>query len=183
MPRFRRERIQSRRAFLALLINMPLLGACGFRPVYGPGADGAAGPAQEGLSQIAVGPLPERSGQLLRQALQDRVERDGVGKVHRYDLVVSFGVGQEGIAIQTDSSSSRTRVIGTANWRLMAQDPQRTTLTSGTARSVDGFNVIDQQYFAADLESETVTKRVAEAVADQIALQLAAYFNRRARPG
>jgi LPS-assembly lipoprotein len=183
MPQLRLGRCRRRRAFVALLASAPLLGACGFRPVYGPAADGAAGPAQEGLSQIAVGPLPERSGQLLRQALQERFERGGVGTVHRYDLVVSFSVGQEGIAIQADSSSSRTRVIGTASWRLVGQDAQRTTLTSGTARSVDGFNVIDQQYFAADLESETVTKRVAEAVADQIALQLAVYFNRHARAG
>jgi hypothetical protein len=53
-------------------------------------------------------------------------------------------------------------------------------LLSGTARSVDAFNVLDQQYFAADLSNEMVQKRIAEAVADQITLQLVAYFNRQA---
>ena len=41
-------------------------------------------------------------------------------------------------------------------------------------------NILDSQYFALDLENEAVQKRVAEALADQIAIQLAAYFRRRA---
>ena len=33
---------------------------------------------------------------------------------------------------------------------------------------MDGFNIIDEQYFAADLENEAVQRRLAEALADQI---------------
>ncbi len=150
--------------------------------MYAPASDGGVSPATAGLSQISVGPVPERNGQLLRQALQERFERGGVGVAHKYDLVVSFSVATEGIGIQVDNSSSRSRVVGTANWRLVGQDPQRTTWASGTARSVDGYNVLDQQYFAADLEGDRVNKRVAEAVADQIALQLAVWFDKRAKP-
>jgi len=171
-----------RRRDLFLLPVLPVLAACGFRPVYGTASGGSAGPAQAGLASVSVALIPERSGQLLRQALQERLERGGVGTAHRYDLVVSFGVGAEAIAIASDSSSSRTRVIGTATWRLVGQDSQRSTLTSGTARNVDGYNVLDQQYFASDLENEVVLKRVAEALADQISLQLAAWFNKQAQP-
>jgi LPS-assembly lipoprotein len=45
---------------------------------------------------------------------------------------------------------------------------------------VDGLNVIDTQYFAMDLENEVVTRRLANALADQITIQLAAYFRKRA---
>jgi LPS-assembly lipoprotein len=171
-----------RRRGLVFLPLLPLLGSCGFRPVYGSSSGGAAGPAQAGLAAVSVALIPERSGQLLRQALQERLERGGAGVAHRYDLVVSFGLGAEGIAIAPDSSSSRTRLIGTASWRLVSQDTQRSTLISGTARDVDGYNILDQQYFAADLENEVVQKRVVEALADQIALQLAAWFNKQAQP-
>ncbi len=172
-----RMRQVRRRGVVALLANFAV-SACGFRPVYGPRASGAQGPAQAGLAAISVGIIPERSGQLLRQALQERFERGGAGIARRYDLVVSFAVTSEAIAIQADSSSSRTRIVGSADWKLIAQDPQRTTLVGGTARNVDGLNVLNQQYFAADLETDTVQRRVAEAVADQIAYQLAAYFNK-----
>ena len=95
-----------------------------------------------------------------------------------FDLVVAYGISQEGIAIdRADSIATRTRVIGTASWSLVAQDADRHTLTSGRARSNDGYNPLDLQYFYSDLQNEQVLRRIAEAVADQITLQLATYFN------
>ncbi len=41
-------------------------------------------------------------------------------------------------------------------------------------------NLLDSQYFMADLETEAVTRRLADALADQIVIQLAAYFRKRA---
>ncbi len=38
----------------------------------------------------------------------------------------------------------------------------------------------DEQYFAADLETEAVQQRIAEKLADQIATQLALWFRHRA---
>ena len=86
----------------------------------------------------------------------------------------------EGIAIQPDNNATRIRFIGGATWTLIAQDPGRTRLSSGSAKAVDGFNVFDTQYFAADMETEVVTRRLADALADQIVIQLAAFFRKRA---
>ena len=174
------ERGPTRRLLLAGAMLAPVLAACGFRPVYGGGSATSRGPAVDGLAAITVGLIPERSGQLLRLALQQRFERNGVGVAHRYDLQVSFGIGGEAIAIQQDNSVTRLRYVGTAAYTLLAQDPLRTTLTSGTARVVDGLNVINEQYFAMDLESEAVQRRIAEAVADQIAMRLAVWFDEQA---
>lgn len=167
----------------APLLAGPLLTACGFRPVYAPAADGGPGPAAAGLAEISVGLIPERSGQELRLALQERFERSGVAAARRYDLSVTFGIGAEAIAIQQDTSSTHVRLVGTATYRLTAQDPDRATLTTGIARSMDGFDIFDQQFFAADQESDVVTRRIAEAVADQIALQLGLFFQKRAASG
>jgi LPS-assembly lipoprotein len=170
------------RRTLFALASAAVLPGCGFRPMYATASDGSAGPAEAGLAQIEIGPMYERAGQLLRQALQERFERGGAGLARRYDLVVAYGLGAEGIAIQPDSSVTRIRLMGSARWTLTAQDPQRSTLATGTARSLDGYNILDEQIFAADLENETVQKRIAEAIADQITLQLAAYFNKHAGP-
>lgn len=155
-----------------------LLTGCGFRPVYGTGANGRSDAAMTGLSQVNVQPIPERSGQLLRNALQQRLEGTGGGATKLFDLVISYSVSQEGAAIDRgDSIATRTRVVGMATWSLVAQDAERHTVTSGRARSSDGFNPIDLQYFYSDLQVEQTQRRVAEAVADQMALQLATYFN------
>jgi LPS-assembly lipoprotein len=101
-----------------------------------------------------------------------------MGTAHRYDLYVAFGISIEGVSVQQDSSVARNRIVGSASWTLRAQDPTRSTLTTGNARSIDGVDIVNEQFFAADLNTETAQKRVCEALADQITLQLAAYFLR-----
>jgi LPS-assembly lipoprotein len=156
------------------------LSGCGFQPVYMPTASGRAGPAERDLAAIQVDLIPERPGQLLRQALQERFEGAAGSGPRRYDLAVAFWISGEGIAIQPDTIATRVRLIGNANWTLLAQDPGRTKLSSGSAKAVDAINILDTQYFAADLENEAVQRRLAEAVADQITLQLAVFFRKRA---
>lgn len=167
-----------RRRMLALAAGVTWSG-CGFQPVYMPTASGKAGVAQRELAAIQVDIIPDRPGQLLRQALQDRLEMGSSGVARRYELSVAFGISGEGIAIEQNTTVTRLRMIGTATWNLVAQDPGRTRLTSGSAKSVDAINIFDAQYFAADLENETAQRRLAEALADQITLQLATFFRRQ----
>lgn len=169
----------SRRGLLTLG-SAGLLTGCGFQPVYMRTASGRAGPAQRELAAINVNLIPDRPGQLLRQDLQERLAADADGTEHRYDLAVTFSVSGEGIGVQPDNTATRLRLIGTAHWTLKARDPAQTQVTSGSARAMDAFNVLDQQYFAADIDNEQVQRRLASAVADQIAMQLAVFFRRRA---
>ena len=157
------------------------LAGCGFHPLYAP-RDGQGGGAQSQLGSIRVALMPERSGQLVRQALQQRLDRDE-GTAKRYELSVAFSLATDAIGIQRDTTVTRLRMIGTANWTLKNLDPSNAIITSGLARSLDGVNVLDQQYFEADLAGETATRRIAEAIADQITLQLASYFTRTPATG
>jgi LPS-assembly lipoprotein len=155
------------------------LAGCGFQPLYMPTASGGAGVAQRELAAVRVALIPDRPGQLLRQALQDRLEMGASGSAMRYDLAVGYWIAGEGIAVQSDNITTRVRAIGNANWTLVAQDPGRTTLTSGYARAVDALNIFDEQYFGADLENETLQRRLAQALAEQITIQLGIYFRKR----
>ncbi len=162
-----------------LLAPVLAVAACGFRPLYG--TSSGTGPQRE-LAAIDVALLPDRSGQLLREALQQRLDH-GEGLAKRYMLSVSYGVAGDSIGIQRDSTATRVREVATASWSLKAMDPAQTVITTGTARALDGVNIIDQQYFAADLEGETATLRVTETVANQIVQQIASFFARRAKTG
>lgn len=168
----------ARRSLVAMI--MPLMAGCGLQPVYRRSEDEQESAAATGLAQVAIGLIPERQGQLLRNALQERFERAGVVTPRKYDLTVSYSFSSEGVGIRQDYSASRIRFIGRATYTLITQDATRATLTSGTARVLDGLDAFNEQYFASDLETETIQRRVAEAIADQIALQLAGYFRKRA---
>ena len=163
----------------ACLGSLTTLAGCGFRPVYMPTASGNPGVAQRGLASVYVGIIPDRPGQLLRQALQERLGDDS-GTPSAYDLNVTFGITGEGIAIEANNIATRIRLTGNAAWTLRARDPKRTPLTSGSARAQEGVNVFGAQYFAVDLETEAKQKLIAENLANQIATQLAIWFRRQA---
>ncbi len=163
----------------AVLLGL-LLPGCGFRPVYGSGG-GVDGGAAHDLAMVDVALIPNRSGQLLRQALQQQLYGTGDDvPAKQYQLSVSFGVAGEAIGEQEDSSVTRVRQFGSANWTLKRLDPTETFVASGRARSLDGINIIDNQYFASDVEGESVMRRMAFNLAEQITVQLASYFNHRA---
>lgn len=162
---------------ILLLAACAGLAGCGFRPLYG-GATADGTPMSTELGAIWVPPMPDRTGQLMRQALQQRLEGAGAAQAKRYEIQVTFLLAGEGVGIRPDNTTTRIRIIGTANWTLRDLSPQRVVLASGSARSLDGLNILNQQYFAADLETETVQRRLAEALAGQIVQQVATYMSR-----
>ena len=155
------------------------LGGCGFHPLYLP-EGGRGSPAAAELAAVYVPVIAERAGQLLRQALQRRLEGSGSGAAKRYELIATIAISGEGIAIQRDTSTTRTRLRATGAWVLRLSGLEAQVLTQGTSRSVDGYNILNQQFFAADLEAEAAYKRLAEALADQIVTQVAVFLKRRA---
>ena len=164
----------TRRGTLMVALLLP---GCGFRPLYGSDG-GASGGATHDLAMIDVALIPNRSGQLLRQSLQQRLYGPGDdAPAKEYQLSVSLAVAGEAIGEQADSSVTRLRQFGSANWTLKKLDPTQTFVASGLARSLDGVNIIDDQFFAADIEGETVARRMADTLAEQITIQLAAYFS------
>ena len=169
----------SRRHLLAAILPLTALTACGFQPVYMPTATGKPGVAQRELASVSVGIIPDRPGQLLRQALQQRMASDGGGQ-RRYDLRVTYWIAGEGVSILSDSSATRLRLTAYANWTLVSNDTAQVRLTNGQARAIDAMNVFDQQFFALDLQNETVQQRLAEQVAEQITTQLALWFREQA---
>ena len=163
----------SRRAFLSLGAAGALAG-CGFRPVYM--ADDKGPEPAAALAAIDVKPMYERPGQMLREHLKARLATD-TGVPKKYDLQVNFWVYGEGIGILSFTQFTRVRLTGAANWTLTARGPNPVKLTEGSDKVIDGFDMYDAQYFAMDLSNEQVQRRLAEHIADDIALRLAMYFH------
>lgn len=154
---------------------------CSPHPLYAPDAFGngnaQAVSVQAQLRQVQVGLMPERSGQLLREALQSRLEAGETPEYTRYNLAVSFEINQIGLGIQSDSSITYIRFIATAPWSLTEQDsPSKQILVSNTAQAADDLNTFDNAPFGQELETGTVDARLADAIADQIVIRLAHYF-------
>jgi LPS-assembly lipoprotein len=151
------------------------LAGCGFHPVYAPtSADGTSTAAD--LAAIDVKPIYERPGQILREALLGRLRVES-GTPSHFDLQVNFWITGEAQGVLNFTQPTRIRLVGTANWTLIAHDEKHTKLAEGSERLADGFDIFDSQYFAMDLDNEHVQRRVAEAMAERITLRLAMWFH------
>jgi len=163
-----------------LLGGVLTLGGCGFQPLYAPSATGTSGIAAQELAAIRVGPIPNRQGMLLRQALQERFEREGSGG-GKYELAVRYAIRSDSVGYRHDDAVTRVRLHASANWVLTDAGTSREEVTRGAARAMDAYNILDNAYFASDLSNEAAQRRLADAIADQVQGQLATFFVRRAR--
>lgn len=163
----------------SVLLGALGLAGCGFEPVYMPSAGNTSGVAQRELAAIDVAIIPDRPGQLLRQALQEKLG-GADPSAPQYTLNVNYWIAGEGIGIQPDNTATYIRMFGNANWSLVARDPARTQITSGYSRVGDSVNIFQNQYFGAELDTERAWRRIADSIADQIALRLATFFRAQA---
>lgn len=168
-----------RTGLLTLLLNRKILvfcallalGGCGFSPLYGGGND-----VQARLDEVKVAPIPDRPGQQLRQSIEDKMEVAGNPTQQLYLLTVDYSVGIQGIGVQADTATTRQRFNATAHWTLSPIGSPGTALASGMASTEDALNIINQQYFAQTLETNTVNGQLANEIAGQVVAQVSVYF-------
>ncbi|MEM8787015.1 MAG: LPS assembly lipoprotein LptE [Pseudomonadota bacterium] len=153
----------SRRNTLSLLAA-PFLSACGFTPLYGP--DGAARDIQ-GL--VTIPTLPSRFGFDLREGLITRL-----GDPAQADFALSLqpALSQEGRGIQGDNTITRFNVEATVDFavsRIGAEQP----LFQDRARAFTAYSAVAGP-FATRAAEDDALRRLADTLADQIALRLSA---------
>ncbi|MDB5369697.1 MAG: hypothetical protein JWP20_1255 [Roseomonas sp.] len=170
-----------RRGLLGLgTLGLLGLGGCGFRPLYGSSgaANAVSGPVAAELAAVEVARIPERNGQLLRRALQERLWTSGQSSP-RYTLTAFplFDVELEGI--RTTGLPTRVRYTGTANWWLATKEVPPKPVASGAERSLDAYNIPDNQFFAGDAARDAALRRLLGQMADDIVTRLAVRFQER----
>jgi LPS-assembly lipoprotein len=164
---------------LVVLAAASLLTSCGFQPMYG--RQNGRRPGFDAFSDVAVAPIPERTGQVIRNRLLDQINPYGEPGAARYTLGVTFQRNKVGIAFDRDQTITRYNLTLVASY-VLTDNTSRAIVTRGSTRAVAAFNIVRSDFanIAAEQDAE---ERAALAVADDIALRLGAYFsdpNRRA---
>lgn len=154
-----------------------LVAACGFQPVHGRRGRGGAA-----LTSVAVAPIAGRSGQLLYNALLDRL-RPAPDAPH--ELVVTLELVDQDLGISEDDKPSLANLFGIARWRLLTRvdDGRRRQDLTGDSRAAVTYNVLDNQY-ATERNRRAGQADIAERIAADIEARLIAHFGAsRARSG
>ena len=156
------------RALLALLAL--LLGACGLKPLYG---TGGSHPTKTALASVAVAPIDERSGWLLRNALVDRLAAtDEAAPLYRLDVRLDDDITRFGL--RGDAGATRERRTLRARYQLV-EIATGETLVDATAGFDAGIDITSSPYATVAAE-QTALERLSAEVADDIVARLALYF-------
>ncbi len=161
------------RTFAPLFVVL-LLGACGFRSLYGTDATGDA-PSE--LATIKINPIADRLGQQLRNNLLDLLNPRGRPAKPRYFLTVRLDQSTQRLAIEKDAFATRANLSLLANYSL--QDPDsREIVLSGKSLVVSSYNILDSE-FATLMSEKDAKARAAREIAHDIRMRLAAFFVRQ----
>tara|TARA_A100001037_G_scaffold287431_1_gene296879 strand:- start:1361 stop:1885 length:525 start_codon:yes stop_codon:yes gene_type:complete len=157
------------------------LAACGFEPLYGTKERGAETEAL--LSQIAVPPIADRLGQLVRTELTNRLN-PRPAPAARFSVSVTLTESSQGLAVRRDASATRANMIIDASFSLAAISGGEALLT-GEIRSINGYDILTSDF--ATLAAEKDARRrgardVADAIVDRLSIYMARLANQSPAP-
>lgn len=152
-----------------------LLAGCGFHPLYG--NIGGTGKAATELGQVQIGNIPDRSGQMMRNFLIDKMYLEGRPVSPRYELAISLTETAVDLGIRKDATASRAQLNLVARYAMTDIDSGK-RLVKGEAKSTVSYSKLDAQY-ANLVSSEDARARALREASDQIVNRLALYFEDR----
>ncbi|MES2728935.1 MAG: LPS assembly lipoprotein LptE [Pseudomonadota bacterium] len=162
---------------LSLCVSVVLWGlaGCGFQPVYGTGNAGQPNASQAAFQQIALANIPDRTGQQLRNALIDRLYRDGRPDQPRYTLFITPLAEQiRDLDITKTSDSTRGQLRLSSALRLTDNQTGQ-VLLQRPLLAITSYNILGSE-FTNRVAEESARKNAVTELTRQIELQLSLYF-------
>jgi len=154
---------------LVPVLMLAALSGCGLQPLYSGGSKGAVATT---LGSVTVDPIEGKSGWLMRNALNDRLQAAG-NSAPRYRLTVALDDQIEGFGIRADDTITRERRTLRARYQLI-DTSTGTTVIDATAGSDAGIDVVSSEYATIAGENSAL-ENLTQRVADQIVTRLSLY--------
>ena len=155
--------------YIAPVLLVMMLPACGLQPLYSGGSKGAVAAT---LGTISVVAIEGKNGWLMRNALNDRLgTQNNVSAQFR--LVVTLDDRISGFGVRADDTVTRERRTLRARYQLISTATGETVLDA-TAGSDAGIDVVSSEYATIAGENSAL-ENLTQKVADQIVTRLSIY--------
>ena len=166
--------MRARRLLLAIAALSLLAGGCGFEPLYANrGRPGNS--AQNDLHATKIATIADRTGQMLRNELIDRINVGGEPRQPVYELKIKLRENEEKLLVRKDEVATASNLTLYADYQLTEIGSGK-VLTSGTARSVARYDILRSQYGTIAAEQDA-RARVVRQIAEDIRTRVGIYFN------
>lgn len=149
------------------------LAGCGFEPMYAK-RSGQSSPVSDELAGIRVAGIEDRQGQILRNALVNRLNPLGEPARQTHTLEVRLNSSQENMAERSDGKASLGRMMISASFSLVGIDGKSSSF-SGNSRSIVSYRLLGPTYGSTAVERDAETRALTD-LAEDIRTQVATYF-------
>jgi len=159
---------------IRLLIACGLLTACGFEPMYGDAAMQSIRTPLQG--NLLIEPIANREGQVLKIALEDRFNPEGIKFASPdYHLVITLRKTLIPAVVKSDGTIQRYDIWLDSSFKL-TRVSDKTTLLESTLKRRGSYNVATDANFATHEAEGDVTERILKEMAEDYLLRLSGYF-------
>jgi LPS-assembly lipoprotein len=155
-----------------LLFSVVCLPGCGFHTVYGAHDDNTPVAAQ--MNSVEVENIAERTGQMLRNDLIDRMYLDGRPQNPQYRLTVSLRSLEEGIGLLPNATTSLTELNLYADYSM--KDAGGKEVVKATAHATATYNQLQAEYGTFVAEQNAYQHCIDE-ISEQIVNRISLYFS------
>lgn len=158
---------------LAVVLVALGLGGCGFRPLYGTDANAVS---QQELSQVRIGPLEDRIGQLLHIRLTKAMHPRGQARKPVWLLNIALKDTTQELGIRKDETATRANMTLEARFNLSAIETGKIAFRGRSVITIS-YNILESRFgtVASRANAERrATSELGDNIKNRVALFLAA---------
>jgi len=146
---------------------------CGFQPLYFHGGANKSDIVYK-LAHIHISPIENRTGQILRNYLQDKLTPTGTPENPAYKLDVFLNETRSDMVVLRDSTSTFAKIKISAKYRLFDIETKQ-ILNHGTAVATTVFNIVESEYANLNAQRDA-RRRAVDNISHTIKERLALFF-------
>jgi LPS-assembly lipoprotein len=129
------------------------------------------------MNQVAIDPMPDRPGQMLRNDLIDRMYGKGRPAQAAYHLGIKLRIAEEDLGLLTNATSALSGLHVYGDYALT--DAGGKTVLSGGVHSMATYDKLSSQYATLAARDGAIERTMRE-VSEQITGRLSLYFAEQA---
>lgn len=159
--------------FLTLLLPL-LAGACGFQPLY---AKKPVSDQSKIFAGVRVDSISGRSGQLLRSALEDKLNPHGdIPAKPMFRLSANLTTRDVAIGVARDNTVTRYNLYLTSHYTLYRISDDK-PVTSGDLSFINSYGNLTNAYFSTYISADDALARGINELGELYRLRLSAYLD------
>lgn len=155
------------------------LSGCGFHPLYAQHRTALSAQTQDVMSTVHIATINDRTGQILRNFLLERITPNGEPASPHYTLTVTLLESMGGINFQKNATASGGELTMNVTWALI-ENQNGQIVAQGDLSSVNSVNYLGPRYASVAVERDAESRLLTD-VADMLTERVAVYLSSPAR--